>query len=82
MKPLEDHTTEELTDLLHEHCAAWSASWFVPEVVAEIRRRERERCAQIADEEADQSRRHGKQGFPNEADLVAEYIAERIRQLQ
>lgn len=45
MKPLEEHTTAELTDLLHEHCAAWSASWFVPEVVAEIQRRERERCA-------------------------------------
>jgi hypothetical protein len=38
--------------------------------------------AKALEREADQSRRLGKQGFPPEADLVAESIAERIRQLQ
>ena len=59
MKPLSEWTVEELTDLLHENCDAWPASWFVPEVVAEIQRRERERCLQVVCEAVMGGRRRG-----------------------
>lgn len=77
---MEKRTTENLRFLIVY--AAGFGLGTKEEAIAELLRRERERCAQIADGEADQSRRLGKQGFPPEADLVAESIAERIRQLQ
>lgn len=49
-----------------------------PPDFAAVARQSRQRCAEIARTQAEQSKRHAELGYPDEAHLAAEMIAEAI----
>lgn len=80
MKPLDQWTDEELRDEIYDG-ERLDPDQLVDELLRRARAAERERCAKLADESAKQCRDHAARGFPNEADLTAESLAEDIRAL-